>query len=371
MSAGQKFLFDNAFEAPLSSGNQPEAPPPPPEPEVVEPEISEADLEQARAEGRQEGIDQGREEGRNEAFAAIEQTTQTLLLNLTGRFGELLTEQPKIRVKVAEDALKASSIILRKLVPSLEKSAGLKEIEAIVSDCLQRLQDEPRIVVRVSDKMLEPVKNRVDALVARDGFEGKVVFLASDDLNDSDVLVEWADGGAERRVEDIWRDIDEVLARFLKVPVESLSNQMPASSPAPQPQAQAQEQVQAAEPPVQAAETQVQPEAQDAPEQPQAAAPDSPVDPEEANRPLVSPLEQMGLTQNEEAPAPAIDAVPAAEAAAVASASVAAAAASAPAASAPLAETPAAETPAAPVEITQIPQKPAALAAGPQEPSHD
>lgn len=318
MSAGQKFLFENAFEAPLSSGKQPKAPPPPPEPEVVEPEISEADLEKARTDGRQQGLDQGREEGRAEAFSGIEQTTQTLLLNLTGRVGELLSEQPRMRERLSEEALKAASSILRKILPSLEKSAAIKEIEAVVCECLERAHDEPRLVVRVSEPMLEPVKNRIDALVKAEGFEGKVVFLATDDLSESDVRVEWADGGAERKSENIWRDIDEILGRFLKVPAESLSRQTIASA-AP---------LQAPEPAVKPAAEAPAPAA-DAPQQ--AAPADAP--------PLVSPLEQMGL-------APAGDLTTG---------------------DARTAPAPVSEIPAHSKELTQTLEKPAATAAAPQE----
>ncbi len=325
MSAEQKFLFNDAFEAPLSTDSKPVAPPPPPEPEVVEPEISEADLEQARAEGRQEGISQGREEGRAEAFSGIEQTTQTLLLNLTGRFGELLSEQPRMQVKIAEDALLAASTILRKIVPSLEKSAAIKEIEAVVAECLERAQDEPRLVVRVSEQMLEPVKTRIDALVKAEGFEGKIVFLATDELNDSDVRVEWADGGAERRTDEIWRDIDQILARFLKVPAESLSRQSSAAA--------APVQVAAPEPAVAA------PAAADEESQPEAGGPPPP--------PLVSPMEQMGLAASGEADG--TEAV--------------AAVAAAP--------EPTAATPDQSGALTQTIEKPAAVAAAPQEPNND
>ncbi len=327
MSAEQKFLFNDAFEAPLSSGSKPEAPPPPPEPEVVEPEISEADLEQARAEGRQEGINQGREEGRAEAFSGIEQTTQTLLLNLTGRFGELLSEQPRMQVKVAEDALLAASTILRKIVPSLEKSAAIKEIEAVVAECLERAQDEPRLVVRVSEQMLEPVKTRIDALVNAEGFEGKIVFLATDELNDSDVRVEWADGGAERRTDEIWHDIDQILARFLKVPAESLSRQSSAAT-AP---------IQVAPPAPEAASPATA--AADEESQPETAAPP----------PLVSPMEQMGLAASEE-----IDGTETVTAAAVATD-----------------PEPTAVPPDHAGELTQTIEKPAATAAAPQEPNND
>ena len=326
MSANQKFLFDNSFEAPLPSGAEAVAPPPP-EPEVVEPEITEDDLEQARDEGRREGIDLGREEGRSEAYAGIEQTTQNLLVGLTGRIGELITEQPKLRRVIATEALDAASTIVKKLLPSLEKSEALKEIEAVVSECLERAQDEPRLVVRVSERMLEPVKTRIDALVASEGFEGKIVFLAVEGFGDSDVRVEWADGGAERNVENLWRDIDQILARFLKVPAESLSP--PATTPtemrAPM----------AAEPPTSTEPTNL-PQAEPTAESTQEAPP------------LVSPVEQMGLAASTDGTSDQN----VAEQNPTEQNSTDAASSTAP-------------------ELTQTPVQPAPVTAGPQEPKHD
>ncbi|WP_282609744.1 FliH/SctL family protein [Pelagibius sp. Alg239-R121] len=327
MSANQKFLFDNAFEAPLPSGQEPAAPPPP-EPETLEPEISEADLQQAREEGRQEGVELGREEGRTEAFAGIEQTTQNLLLNMTGRLGELMTEQPRMRADAAQEALQTVTTILQKMLPSLEKSAAMKEIESVVSECLLRAQDEPRLVVRVSERVLDAVKARVDALVASEGFEGKIVFLAAEGFGDSDVRVEWADGGAERKLEDLWQDIDQILARFLKLPnLPQATQSSAAQSPA--------EQTPALQTPADqtgAAEVPADTSSPEAADEETSEAP-----------PLVSPVEQMGLT----------------------------ATTGTPAGDAPHEPITAPATATNPADLTQTHSQPAASAVGTQEPSHD
>jgi flagellar assembly protein FliH len=266
MSAEHKFLFDTSFEAPQPVGRK--APPPPPKEPAEEagPKITEADLLQAREEGIREGTSLGREQGRTETFTSIEQTTQDLLNRLTDRLGDLMAAQTKTRETVARNTLEAASTIIRKLLPSLEKSVEMNEIESVVSECLERAHDEPRLVVRVSEQMLEPVKHRVDTLVASEGFEGKVVFLAADGFGNSDVRIEWADGGAERNVEHTWREIDQVLARFLKIPARSAG--APAASAAPA-----------------AAETVVE------------ALPisETPAQPGETPPPLVSPVTQMGL----------------------------------------------------------------------------
>jgi flagellar assembly protein FliH len=47
------------------------------------------------------------------------------------------------------------------------------------------------------------------------GFEGKVVVMAAPGLGAADCKVEWADGGAERDVERLMRDIEEVAERYI------------------------------------------------------------------------------------------------------------------------------------------------------------
>lgn len=276
MSEKAKFLFDTSFEGPLPAVGQTAPPPPPPEPEESEPSITEEDLAQAREAGRQEGIEIGREEGRGEALGGIEQATQNLLVGLTGHMVDLLGAQPQMREEVAGEALKTATQILTKLVPSLEKAAAMKEIEAVVSECLERAKEEPRLVVRVSERMLNPVKSRIEPLAASEGFEGKIVLIAADGFCESDVRVEWADGGAERNLENIWQDIDQVLARYLKVPAESLRHATAAlgfaASAAVEPQA-----------PTEPSHD-VDSQAQEAP-------------------PLVSPVAQMGLSESPDAAA--------------------------------------------------------------------
>ena len=50
-------------------------------------------------------------------------------------------------------------------------------------------------------------------MAAQAGFEGKIVLLAQSDLQAGDVRVEWADGGAERDIGLLWREIDAIVER--------------------------------------------------------------------------------------------------------------------------------------------------------------
>ncbi len=105
--------------------------------------------------------------------------------------------------------------LLRRLFPALTRRHGTKEIEAVIQDSLDRLRDEPRVVVRVADGRLDALKERIDALTAKAGFDGKVVLLADEEIADGDVRVEWADGGAERDSERLWREIEKAVQRAL------------------------------------------------------------------------------------------------------------------------------------------------------------
>ena len=116
--------------------------------------------------------------------------------------------------------------MVRKFFPRMAQDQGLQEIEAVVRDAMMRLRDEPRIVIRVCDTLLDTVKKRVGGLASSTGFEGKIVYLADEGMDSSDVRVEWADGGAERDTGRIWQDIDEAIRHITRTPIGS-------SDPAP------------------------------------------------------------------------------------------------------------------------------------------
>src|SRR3546814_12394205 len=106
------------------------------------------------------------------------------------------------------DSLEAALTVVRKLFPQLARSHGLDELHAVVEQCLERLRDEPRVVIRCADADLDALQTRAEQAAARSGFEGKLVFLADERLKTGDLRVQWADGGAERNQKALWRGID-------------------------------------------------------------------------------------------------------------------------------------------------------------------
>lgn len=207
MNAPRKFLFETTFEpAEAARATRPAAKAP-----------VKTFTEEEVAKARDDGFAAGKETGQKAAEELIERDVARALENLTQQLTRLGTAQSEGVERRGREAIEAALAVIRKLFPSLAETHGMAEIEAIVSECLARLRGEPRVVIRVADALLDAVNERVAALAANAGFDGKIVLIAQDDLQAGDVRVEWADGGAERDSGTLWREIDAIVARTIGV----------------------------------------------------------------------------------------------------------------------------------------------------------
>lgn len=214
MAATEKFLFETDFDADQAHAREPAAaasPTPQAPAEAEAAAFTQADLDAARAEGHQAGREEGLEAGRNDAAAAADralaEALETLGTELSTLRGALEAAGEQRSREAAEVALK----LVGKLFPALARRHGLNEAEAVVVDALERMREEPRVVVRAGDALVEKLRQRVDGIAERCGFSGKVVLLGDDALGDGDVRVEWADGGAERDTARLWQEVEAAL----------------------------------------------------------------------------------------------------------------------------------------------------------------
>lgn len=207
MNQPQKFLFETSFDA---SADAPAAD----SPKSAPAKHTDADLEQARA----EAFAAGREAGQREALQSFEHASHQTLERIGTQLGTLTEMSAAAHEGQNRLTIEVAHRIVRKLFPRMIEKHGTAEVDAIISDCLDHLREEPRVVVRVADRLLDTVKDKVNALAARIGFEGRLILLAEDSLAPGDVRVEWADGGAERQAEWLWREIDAAVDRALSRP---------------------------------------------------------------------------------------------------------------------------------------------------------
>ncbi|GER00651.1 flagellar assembly protein FliH [Iodidimonas gelatinilytica] len=166
---------------------------------------------EAREEGRREGMATGRTEALGELEARIAQTLDRILASCA----EMAKQTRQIEQSLEAQAAKLAHAIAMTLAPSLMRSHPLSEIEALVADCMDGCRREPRIVVRVHESLLDPIQSRLEALKLTGGFAGQVILLADPDLGVQDCRVEWPDGGAERDIKSLEKQIGEAVQKFL------------------------------------------------------------------------------------------------------------------------------------------------------------
>lgn len=202
-SAREKFLFDTSFDG--ADGKllfeQGSEPPPP--------QFSEEELAQARREGFAEGRDSAQAEAALLAEQRLADAGEKIALALQNLFDT----QETVLQQLERDATEATALMLRKLFPYIAEKSGMQEVEALIGDCLARVREEPRIVVRTAPQELETLAARIDRLAAERAYEGKVVVISDDELSPGDSSVEWADGGAARDSARLLEEIDRAIGR--------------------------------------------------------------------------------------------------------------------------------------------------------------
>lgn len=187
MSKHAKYLFDTTFDDEGSAPN---------------PEVEAA-------------FARGHEAGLLAARAQSEQVVANAAVQIVERLSALENVRSELGERMSRQAITVATDLVRKMMPALVERGGMAEIEAVLQDALARMLDEPRVVFRVPDAMLEIIQPRIAELSGKAGYSGEVVLLADETMGLSDCLVEWADGGAERNVERLWSEVEEVLSRTL------------------------------------------------------------------------------------------------------------------------------------------------------------
>src|SRR6185312_4858076 len=193
MATAKKFLFDMSFDA-LEDKDAPSAPP-------VE-SFTRAELDAVR----EAAFAEGHERALAEAAAA--------LAALMEKLPALIAAEDARTANMQRDAVAALRAIIAKALPACAARAPMAEIEALASACLAEAIDEPRVVLRVGNEVYDAVRERIEAIAASAGYSGRIVLLAEESFTWGDARIEWADGGAERRLADQLNQIDAALARI-------------------------------------------------------------------------------------------------------------------------------------------------------------
>jgi flagellar assembly protein FliH len=204
----RKFDFGARFDEPAA---RPEAPEPP--------KYGEAEIAAAREDGRLHGIAQGRAEAEASLVARVAATVEKAGAALAGMIGD----RERLQAELAAQSVRTAIAVLERAMPELARRHAMIEIEGLIRTCLAELYDEPRVVIRAADAVIDALQQNVDQVAAACGFTGKVALLGDPTMNDTDCRVEWADGGAERSFAATWQAIESAIERNISAASSSAS----------------------------------------------------------------------------------------------------------------------------------------------------
>lgn len=187
--AAQKFTFGRTF---------PETPDRIVPIEKKEPTITVAEhqrlLAMAAAASRQEGFIAGRAEAEDAATARLARAVDQAALALDA----LRADLDAIQAAAAADALTFAHGMARRLAGRLMDDAPMALVEDAARRIFEDLRGQPHVAVRVADELLEPARDRLQAIARERGFEGRLILLGEPEIAVGDVRIEWADGGLVR-----------------------------------------------------------------------------------------------------------------------------------------------------------------------------
>ena len=208
MSSRVKFLFDTDFQEVDPSAVLAR--------EAAEkaPVYSQEQLEAAR----EEGWGEGRQDGRREAMQELEAAAQAALQRVAAALEQMRLAQEQRWSEAAAVAV----LVARKIAAAAIEAAPLAEIEATIETCLGEFREEPRVVIRVAEPLVETLAARLEAITERHGLTTEIVVLGDDGFAEGDCRIEWADGGAERIGAHLEAAVEEAVQRHLTAPTDQL-----------------------------------------------------------------------------------------------------------------------------------------------------
>ena len=192
-------LFEEDFDLPPT-------PKTPPEPEVIEPVITAADLEVARAEAWREGYEAARE--------AAEKSDMAEARFVLCRIAELMDAARLETVAMAEQSADAVARLVcgafAAAFPALSSRHGETEVRAVVETILPSLHQEPTVTIRLNPHLATVMSRAVESLDA--DLATRVKVIPTDAVAYGDVRIAWRNGSAVRDTASLWPEIESILA---------------------------------------------------------------------------------------------------------------------------------------------------------------
>lgn len=164
---------------------------------------------------REHAYQQGLAEGHARAQAEIAAATRSAMEASMGQVAQVLAEVDAMRHAHLLDAALLTRDMAHVLAGWQSEAEPFRMIDELASDVFANLSQEPRLVVRVADAIIDDVRGRLLDMADQLGFPGRLVFLAEPDMAAGDCVIEWSHGGIEARADERRAGVAQRFAAFL------------------------------------------------------------------------------------------------------------------------------------------------------------
>jgi len=207
-----KFMFNTHFDDDIEENSKKEALQNEQEIEKeIEPTFSLQELQDQKAIEYKRGL----QEGQAQMLTGIEKETANILDMISSKVMVLSERHKEWAETINKDAVKLTRVIMQKLAPRMMKEWELHEIENTIKEAFKFLSNEPRVLIRVSERAHEPIETAIARITSKAGFQGDVQVLGDQLINNGDCSISWDAGSLEKSLEETWSNIDKIIDNVL------------------------------------------------------------------------------------------------------------------------------------------------------------
>jgi flagellar assembly protein FliH len=159
------------------------------------------------------------EEGKRDGSVAAADRTAAGVAALEKAVREALAASAAGIAAVREDAVQVAFAAAKKLARVAVAAFPEGEVEAALREAVRQAASEPRITLRAAPAVVAALEDRLAAISAEEGYDGRISAVADPAAKGSDCRIEWRGGGAERNLAAIEAGIESAIERrFVKAP---------------------------------------------------------------------------------------------------------------------------------------------------------
>ncbi|MGK2870796.1 MAG: hypothetical protein ACSLFL_00905 [Alphaproteobacteria bacterium] len=153
--------------------------------------------------------------GEQAALLRIERQAEASLEQIFAQCSTLMSAVSEQVCLLRGHSAELALLIAKKLASALIAEKPTAEVEKLFLSCVANLNAEPRIVIRVSEELVDILKEKIDHMARKTGYPGRVVLIGDPDSRPAECQIEWADGGVTYRSSQQLELIDQMIAEYV------------------------------------------------------------------------------------------------------------------------------------------------------------